>query len=178
MDELMQTEDGRQELSRIQEENGGLSDCESYAGCTSTVVLITRSEVICANAGDSRTVLASRGTARDLSIDHKPDDPVELRRIQNSGYFVEQGRVNGRLALSRALGDFEYKGNTDLPKKDQAVTAFPDVRVEPINKDTQFVLLACDGVWDVLTSQEAIDYVHETAYKRKYSTHRRSMQEL
>ena len=66
---------------------------------------------------------------------------------------MEQGRVNGRLALSRALGDFEYKQNDLLPKHQQAVTAFPDVRVEPITIDTQFVLLACDGVWDVVTSQ-------------------------
>ena len=112
------------------------NDMESYAGCTSTVVLITRTEVICANAGDSRTVLASRGTAKDMSVDHKPEDPGELRRIENSGNFVEQGRVNGRLALSRALGDFEYKQSSHLPLKEQAVTAFPDVRVEPINGDT------------------------------------------
>lgn len=49
-----------------------MADGESYAGCTSTVVLITRNEVYCANAGDSRTVLASRGNAKDLSVDHKP----------------------------------------------------------------------------------------------------------
>ena len=55
-----------------------MADGESYAGCTSTVVLITRNEVYCANAGDSRTVLASRGNAKDLSVDHKPTDPTEL----------------------------------------------------------------------------------------------------
>lgn len=66
-----------------------MSNEDSFAGCTSTVVLITRNEVYCANAGDSRTVLASRGTAKDLSVDHKPDDPQELSRIENSGNFVE-----------------------------------------------------------------------------------------
>lgn len=74
MDEMMQSEEGKDELGRIQEANDGLADGESYAGCTSTVVLITRNEVYCANAGDSRTVLASRGNAKDLSIDHKPTD--------------------------------------------------------------------------------------------------------
>mmetsp|Transcript_26528 Transcript_26528/g.33081 ORF Transcript_26528/g.33081 Transcript_26528/m.33081 type:complete len:89 (+) Transcript_26528:326-592(+) len=88
MDELMLTEEGREELARIKESNNGLADGETFAGCTSTVVLITRNEVYCANAGDSRTVLASRGAAKDLSIDHKPDDPRELARIQNSGNFV------------------------------------------------------------------------------------------
>ena len=109
MDELMQSEEGREELAQIQESVTGNSDTETYAGCTSTVVLVTHKEVYCANAGDSRTVLSSRGTARDMSIDHKPDDPGEQKRIEGSGNFVEQGRINGRLALSRALGDFEFK---------------------------------------------------------------------
>ena len=46
-----------------------------------------------------------------MSVDHKPEDPVERARIYNAGGFVEENRVNGMLALSRALGDFEYKGS-------------------------------------------------------------------
>ena len=89
------------------------SGCEgkSFAGCTATVILISSTEVICANAGDSRTVMSKAGRAVDMSEDHKPDNTKELERIQRSGGFVEEGRVNGMLALSRALGDFEYKGN-------------------------------------------------------------------
>ena len=49
-----------------------------------------------------------------MSVDHKPDDPEERKRIYNANGFVEENRVNGMLALSRALGDFEYKGNTTL----------------------------------------------------------------
>ena len=94
--------------------NGGVASEDTFAGCTSTVALVTRAEIYCANAGDSRTVLASRGNAKDLSVDHKPDDPKELSRIMNSGGFVTEGRVNGRLALSRALGDFEYKQNNNV----------------------------------------------------------------
>lgn len=75
---------------------------------------MTRTEVICANAGDSRTVLARAGRAKEMSEDHKPENPGELSRIQRAGGFVEDGRVNGMLALSRALGDFEYKGNDKL----------------------------------------------------------------
>ena len=112
MDELMLTDEGKEELQRIKESSEGQGDDrDSSAGCTSTVVLLTKNEVYCANAGDSRTVLASRGNAKDLSIDHKPDNPNELARIQNAGNFVQEGRINGRLALSRALGDFEYKCN-------------------------------------------------------------------
>jgi serine/threonine protein phosphatase PrpC len=54
---------------------------KSYAGCTATVVLITPNEILCANAGDSRTVLSKNGSAVALSVDHKPDDKEELSRI-------------------------------------------------------------------------------------------------
>lgn len=79
------------------------------AGCTANVVMITKTEIICANAGDSRAVLSKKSKAKDLSVDHKPDLPTEKRRIERAGGFVEESRVNGMLALSRSLGDFEYK---------------------------------------------------------------------
>ena len=151
MDDLMQTPAGQRKLSELQNGDGGFE--KSFAGCTATVILITRTEIICANSGDSRTVLSRANRAKDMSEDHKPDNPGELARIQRSGGYVEEGRVNGMLALSRALGDFEYKSNTRLQPKDQAVTAFPDVSIEPIDRGTQFVLLACDGIWDVMSSQ-------------------------
>ena len=62
--------------------------------------------------------MASRGAARDLSVDHKPTDPLELRRIERAGNVVAEGRIEGRLALSRALGDFEYKKNSNLTMKE------------------------------------------------------------
>ena len=125
---------------------------KSFAGCTATTILITPTEIICANAGDSRTVLGKSTQAVELSQDHKPDDAAESRRIYNAKGFVEDGRVNGMLALSRALGDFEYKNNSLLKAKDQAVTAHPDIKTVPITNDTEFVVLACDGIWDVMTS--------------------------
>jgi serine/threonine protein phosphatase PrpC len=71
-----------------------------------------------------------------MSTDHKPDDPEERKRIYNANGFVEDGRVNGMLALSRALGDFEYKNNPSFKPKDQAVTAHPDVKVVQLTNDT------------------------------------------
>ena len=73
-------------------------------------------EIYCANAGDSRTVLSEKGNAVDLSYDHKPDLPGERSRIIKAGGEVMDGRVNGMLALSRAMGDFDYKPIT--PPKD------------------------------------------------------------
>ena len=95
-----------------------------------------------------------------------------MARIQRAGGFVEDGRVNGMLALSRALGDFEYKNNSQLAVKDQVVTCFPDVKVEQIDASTQFILLACDGIWDVKTSQQAIDFMMQKLYKGTFSNAR------
>ena len=98
--------------------------------------MITQTEIYCANAGDSRTVICERGLAVDLSKDHKPDLPEERSRIVKSGGEVIDGRVNGMLALSRAIGDFDYKPIS--PPKDaqnswylnnHMVTALPDVTV-------------------------------------------------
>jgi protein phosphatase 2C family protein 2/3 len=107
-------------------------------GCTANVVLIvpedpatsTPATIYCANAGDSRCVMGSLGKATGLSFDHKPTNPSERLRIQRAGAFVNhEGRVNGNLNLSRALGDLTYKKNKRLSAKEQAITAFPDVRV-------------------------------------------------
>ena len=68
------------------------------------------------------------------------------------------------LALSRALGDFEYKNNSLLKAKDQQVTAMPEIKCTPITADVEFICLACDGIWDVKTSQETITYLHQACY--------------
>jgi serine/threonine protein phosphatase PrpC len=94
------------------------NDTKSFAGCTATVVLITPTEIYCSNAGDSRTVMSKNKIAVDLSKDHKPDDTEERRRIYAANGYVEDNRVNGNLALSRALGDFEYKSNQLLKPRD------------------------------------------------------------
>jgi len=78
-------------------------------------VLVTKDLVICANAGDSRTVISKLGGEPDpLSYDHKPDNELEKARIEAGKGSVQNGRVNGALAVSRALGDFEFKGRKEL----------------------------------------------------------------
>lgn len=67
--------------------------------------------------------------------------------------------MNGNLALSRAIGDFEFKKKADLPPEQQIVTAFPDVVVHDITEDDEFLVLACDGIWDCFSSQKVIEFV-------------------
>src|ERR1700733_14424101 len=69
----------------------------------------------------------------------------EKARITAAGGFVDFGRVNGNLALSRAIGDFEFKKTAELPPEQQIVTAFPDVTEHEITSDDEFIVLACDG---------------------------------
>lgn len=91
------------------------------SGCTAVCAVITPSYIICANAGDSRCVLGTGGYTKELSEDHKPDDALEKSRIERAGGVVHWKRVDGDLAVSRALGDFQYKTSPDLHARDQKV---------------------------------------------------------
>jgi serine/threonine protein phosphatase PrpC len=63
------------------------------------------------------------------------------------------------LNLSRSLGDLEYKQNKKLPPEEQMITADPEIKIENLSSDCDFLILACDGVWDCLTNQEICDIV-------------------
>ncbi|XP_011298176.1 probable protein phosphatase 2C T23F11.1 isoform X2 [Fopius arisanus] len=132
------------------------------AGTTVIAVLIKDNILYCANAGDSRAVASVHGEAVSLSRDHKPFLEDERKRIEAAGGWVEFNRVNGHLALSRALGDFKFKWNGKKSAKEQIVTAFPEVQKFEITNDWEFVILACDGIWDVMTSEEVIEFLRES----------------
>jgi len=104
-------------------------------------------------------VLGVKGRAKPLSYDHKPQNESEKQRIQAAGGFVDFGRVNGNLALSRAIGDFEFKKSADLPPESQIVTAFPDVQLHELSDDDEFLVVACDGIWDCQSSQAVVEFV-------------------
>jgi Protein phosphatase 2C len=70
---------------------------------------------------------------------------AEKARICAAGGFVDFGRVNGNLALSRAIGDFEFKKSAELPPEAQIVTAYPDVLEHDLTDDDEFLVVACDG---------------------------------
>ena len=71
--------------------------------------MINGAELFVANVGDSRAVVCREGRAIDMSIDHKPEDEIEMNRIKKAGGAItEDGRVNGGLNLSRALGQFQF----------------------------------------------------------------------
>lgn len=132
---------------------------EEVSGCTASVGIISKDKIYVANSGDSRSVLGIKGRAKPLSYDHKPQNEAEKARIQAAGGFVDFGRVNGNLALSRAIGDFEFKKSAELPPEQQIVTAYPDVEIHDISEDDEFLVVACDGIWDCQSSQAVIEFV-------------------
>ncbi|KAF4511789.1 hypothetical protein G6O67_000999 [Ophiocordyceps sinensis] len=132
---------------------------DEVSGCTACVCLIADKTLYVANAGDSRGVLGIKGRAKPLSQDHKPQLESEKKRITAAGGFVDFGRVNGNLALSRAIGDFEFKKSAEMSPENQIVTAFPDVTVHDITDEDEFLVLACDGIWDCQSSQAVVEFV-------------------
>ena len=132
------------------------------AGATSVVAAVRNGVLYVANAGDSRAILCRRGRAIALSEDHKPANPGELARIKKAGGWVTpQGRINGNLNLSRALGDLKYKQaiSSKLGRAEQIITADPDITVHKLEKGDELIVLACDGVWDCMTNQGVVDFV-------------------
>lgn len=160
MDELIQQTEGQEELKQLKPD----SDMgNSYAGCTANVCIVTKTEIYCANAGDSRAVVYwEDGTVTPLSKDHKPDIDTEKERITGAGGYVRDGRVNDNLNLTRAIGDFEYKRNTALPPEKQIITAFPDITITKFDKKPRLLVLGCDGIWETLSIKD----ICETLYKK------------
>ena len=123
-----------------------VSDFTEGSGCTCVCAIITPTHIVCANVGDSRCVIASNNQTISMTEDHKPSLPEERNRIEAANGFVQYDRVNGELAMSRALGDFQYK-NVDLPLTEQQVICIPDVSVHERKPTDELIILACDGVW-------------------------------
>ncbi|CAL0323152.1 unnamed protein product [Lupinus luteus] len=131
------------------------------SGSTACVALIRNNQLFVANAGDSRCVISRNGQAYNMSRDHKPDLEIEKERITKAGGFIYAGRVNGILNLARAIGDMEFKGNKFLSSEKQIVTAKPDINIVDLCDEHEFMVLACDGIWDCLSSQQVVDFVRQ-----------------
>ncbi|XP_058234724.1 protein phosphatase, Mg2+/Mn2+ dependent, 1Ab isoform X2 [Hemibagrus wyckioides] len=129
------------------------------SGSTAVGIMISPSHFYFINCGDSRALLSRGGRVHFFTQDHKPNNPLEKERIQNAGGAVMIQRVNGSLAVSRALGDFDYKCVHGKGPTEQLVSPEPEVYEIERSDEDEFVVLACDGIWDVMTNEELCDYV-------------------
>ncbi|ERN02988.1 probable protein phosphatase 2C 76 [Amborella trichopoda] len=115
----------------------------------STAVLVGR-QLYVANVGDSRAVISKAGKAIPLSEDHKPNRSDERKRIENAGGVVMWAgtwRVGGVLAMSRAFGNRLLK---------QFVVAEPEIQEQEVTEDLECLVLASDGLWDVVPNEDAV----------------------
>ena len=95
-----------------------------------------------------------------LSEDHKPHNKGERARIIAAGGHIFQGRVDGCLNLSRAIGDFDYKANPKLKPEKQMVTCVPDIKRHIIEPGVdKFVVIGCDGIWELINQNQVCDIV-------------------
>lgn len=118
-----------------------------------TAILINCQKLVVANVGDSRAVICKNGVAKQLSVDHEPS--MEREEIENRGGFVSNfpgdvARVDGQLAVARAFGDKSLKDH---------LSSEPDFAMEMIDDDTDCIILASDGLWKVMSNQEAVDTI-------------------
>ncbi|XP_074104396.1 protein phosphatase 1B isoform X1 [Cotesia typhae] len=131
------------------------------SGSTAVCAFISPKHIYIANCGDSRAVLCSAGSPVFSTRDHKPVLPAEKERIQAAGGSVMVERVNGSLAVSRALGDYEYKNVEGRGPCEQLVSPEPEIFVRDRDMEhDEFLVLACDGIWDVMTNQDLCDFIY------------------
>lgn len=129
------------------------------SGSTAVAVLVSPEHLYFINCGDSRAVLYRSSHVCFSTLDHKPCNPREKERIQNAGGSVMIQRVNGSLAVSRALGDYDYKCVDGKGPTEQLVSPEPEVFEMARSDEDQFVVLACDGIWDVMSNEELCEFV-------------------
>ncbi len=123
---------------------------QTGSGAASATFYIYGDSFLAANAGDARIVTGEGTGAIDLTVDHKPDSPDERARIEALGGTVleyDVARVQGVLAMSRSLGDAGLK---------PFVTAEPRIAQGFLGRGNDVAVIACDGLWDVMTSEEAV----------------------
>jgi len=135
--------------------NTELEKHNTAGGTTAVVAYFKGNDMYIANVGDSRAVVCRNRQALRITTDHKPDLQVERERIEKNGGWVKNGGITGTLTVSRALGDFSYK---------PFITCEPDVFGPYCFTDDshQFLILACDGLWDVVSDEQAVEIVLTT----------------
>lgn len=127
----------------------------SFVGSTAVVSILTTEYIFVANCGDSRAVLCRNSMPVPLSVDHKPDREDERARIEGCGgrvMFSDGARVEGILAMSRAIGDKLLK---------QWVTSEPEISITKREAGDECLIMASDGLWDVLSNELVCKIVHE-----------------
>lgn len=146
------------------------SDLHGNSGCTAAVCILRwevpdnlssedisnlqqyKRRLYTANVGDSRIVLYRNDCSIRLTYDHKASDILEMQRVEHAGGLIMKSRVNGMLAVTRSLGDKFF---------DNLVIGNPFTTSVEITEDDHFLILACDGLWDIIEDQDACELIKD-----------------
>ncbi|KAK3221822.1 hypothetical protein Dsin_008847 [Dipteronia sinensis] len=128
------------------------------SGTTALTAVIFGRSLLVANAGDCRAVLSRRGKAEELSKDHRPCCMKERMRIESLGGYIDDGYLNGQLGVTRALGDWHLEGMKELGGRVGPLSAEPEHKLITLTKEDEFLIIGSDGIWDVFTSQNSVDF--------------------
>lgn len=160
----------------------------AHHGSTATTAFILGNRLYCPNVGDSRVLLCRDFKAYPMTEDHKPSREDESKRIRDAGGFVINNRVMGELAVSRAFGDCEFKkgiqgiidqdcesggyqlregAEIDKSWEQPLIIAEPDIQITSISEMDQFLLLGCDGLFDVFTPEDVVDFVRSNMLEHR-----------
>jgi len=148
------------------------AQAESWSdGSTSLTSLVIGKKLYLANLGDSEAVIGRRRAASnefdviELSQKHTPLNPIEADRLTQLGCNIVGGRVSGILAVSRGFGDIDFKA----PRNNGVdfVSSQPHFVAHDLTDADEFVVMACDGLWDVFSYQEAVDFVASQRWNSK-----------
>ncbi|CAI0542599.1 unnamed protein product [Linum tenue] len=149
---------------------GGRSEMEDTYVCISDLAkkfgyddLLTQETISLygVNAGDCRAVLSRNGMAIELSMDHRPCSMIERLRVESLGGYVDDGYLNGQLSVTRALGDWHLEGMKDAGEKDGGggpLIAEPELKLITLTHEDEFLIIGCDGIWEVFFSQNAVHF--------------------
>mmetsp|Transcript_14970 Transcript_14970/g.16939 ORF Transcript_14970/g.16939 Transcript_14970/m.16939 type:complete len:328 (-) Transcript_14970:129-1112(-) len=132
---------------------------QDFSGSTGVACFVTPEYIVVANTGDSRLAICQDSKVAFASMDHKPNDDRERQRVEQAGGIIADDRVNGDLASARSFGDFRYKTDPNLPPSQQQITVLPDCTILDRNAQDEFIVLACDGIWDVMSNLECTRYI-------------------
>lgn len=115
-------------------------------GTTATIIYIKKDKIYCGNVGDSKAILVHKDSVTQISYEHKPHDRKEFNMVKKKGGYIKDDRVQEVLSMTRSLGDIELK---------DFISSEPSLFDITIKEDDRYIVLACDGVWDVV-SQDLI----------------------
>lgn len=128
-------------------------------GTTANILLINNGCLYLANCGDSLSVMYKNGEAIKLNQEHKTTLKSEYERIIKCGGQIINNRIEGKLNLTRAIGDLEFKKSPNIKCYDQSVIASPEITKIKNTEGIEFIIMGCDGLWDCVEPQKLCENI-------------------